>query len=65
MRKKADSDKKQEAMAVATMSSIEAKARQQYAKDMRESAKAKEDLTGAWVGNPPSTASFCMLTGHV
>lgn len=49
MRKKADNDKKEEALAVKTMSSIEAKARQQYERDMDESSKALKDLTGSWV----------------
>ena len=49
MRKKADTDKKNEALAVASMGDIEAKARRQYEQDLKDSSREKEELTGNWV----------------
>ena len=49
MRQKADSEKRDEAMAKASMSNIEAKAQAQYKRDLKESEQAKKNLTGTWV----------------
>ena len=53
MRQKADSEKRDEAAAKASMSSIEAKAQAQYKRDLKESENAKKTLTGIWVRRPP------------
>ena len=49
MRRKAVSDKKEEELAVSTMSSIEAKARKEYEEDMRKAGEAQRDHIGTWV----------------
>ena len=49
MRQKADAEKRDEANAKASMSSIEAKAQAQYKRDLKESEQAKQNLTGSWV----------------
>ena len=54
MRKKADTDKKNEALAVASMGDIEAKARRQYEQDLKDSSREKEELTGNWVSREQS-----------
>ena len=48
MRHKADSDKKEEALASRTMASIEEQARQQYEKDLA-AAQASASSIGDWV----------------
>lgn len=65
MRKKADNEKKEEALAAATMSSIEARARKQYEQDLKESSKAREDLTGTWVSRYTTVApEFASAVPH-
>ena len=49
MRNNAEKAKRDEVAAAASMSDIEAKARQQYDKDVREGEEAKRNLTGSWV----------------
>ncbi len=49
MRRKEVSDKKEQSLAKATMSSIEAKARQQYEKDIHKAGEAQRDGIGTWV----------------
>lgn len=58
MRQKADSEKRDQAAAIASMSSIEAKAQAQYRKDLKESQEAKRNLTGLWVSIPPYWANW-------
>ncbi|KAK9848656.1 hypothetical protein WJX84_002334 [Apatococcus fuscideae] len=48
MRRKAVSDKKEEELAVSTMSSIKAKARKEYEEDMRKAGEAQRDHIGTW-----------------
>lgn len=52
MRHKADSDKKEAALADKTMQSIEAKAKKQYEQDMA-AAEASASGIGDWVCSPP------------
>lgn len=69
MRKKADRDKQEAALAEATMASIEAKARKEFEKDMKAAAKDAEERIGKWVrsGSWPLTfvAWGCLLWQHI
>ena len=51
MRQKADSEKRDEAAAKASMSSIEARAQAQYRRDLKDSEQATQNLKGSWVSD--------------
>ena len=56
MRHKADSDKKEAALADRTMQSIEAQAKKQYEQDVA-AAQASASGIGDWVCSPPHVPS--------
>jgi len=56
MRNNADNAKRDKAAAIASMSDIEAKAKQQYERDVQEGEEAMRNLTGSWV-------SLCLKGG--
>ena len=55
MRQKADSQKREHAMAEASMSKLEEEARKQYEQDMKAAQDAHEGTYGSWVGHRHTT----------
>ena len=51
MRRNADKEKEEAALAQATMATIEAKAKKQYEKDLRAATKDSEERIGKWVSS--------------
>jgi hypothetical protein len=63
MRINAESAKRDEAAAIASMSDIEAKAQRQYEKDLQEGEETRKNVTGSWVNLSSPSAQILSEKG--